>query len=71
MNHSFNVKIAERAFTFLCKRQQQKQKQPTVTKLITTTAARGSTIAQWIRLRLPFCHPGFESQAHHLHFYHL
>ena len=28
----------------------------------------GTAIAQWIRLRLPFCHPGFESQAHHLHF---
>ena len=26
-------------------------------------------VAQWIRLRLPFCHPGFESQAHHLCFY--
>ena len=29
----------------------------------------GATIAQWIRLRLPFCCPGFESQAHHLHFH--
>ena len=31
----------------------------------------GAAIAQWIRLRLPSCHPGFESQAHHLHFFHL
>ena len=31
---------------------------------------RGATIAQWIHLRLPSCHPGFESQAHHLCFYH-
>ena len=23
-------------------------------------------IAQWIHLRLPFCGPGFQSQAHHL-----
>ena len=30
---------------------------------------RGATIAQWIRLRLPSCRPGFESQAHHLRFY--
>ena len=29
----------------------------------------GAAIAQWIRLRLPSCHPGFESQAHHLGFY--
>ena len=26
---------------------------------------RGAAIAQWIRLRLPFCCPGFNSQAHH------
>ena len=26
-------------------------------------------IAQWIFLRLPFCGPGFKSQAHHLDFY--
>ena len=26
--------------------------------------------AQWIRLRLPFCHPGLESQnKQHLHFF--
>ena len=25
-------------------------------------------IAQWICLQLPSCHPGFESQAHDLHF---
>ena len=35
------------------------------TKLLLGCAA---DIAQWIRLRLPFCHPGFESQAHHLRF---
>ena len=29
----------------------------------------GATIAQWIRLHLPFCCHGFESQARHLHFY--
>ena len=27
----------------------------------------GAGIAQWICLHLPYCHPGFESQAHHLH----
>ena len=26
-------------------------------------------VAQWIRLRLPSCRPGFESQSHHLSFY--
>ena len=31
----------------------------------------GAAIAQWICLRLPFCCPGFESQAHHLRFYYL
>ena len=30
---------------------------------------RGAAIAQWIHLRLPSCCPGFESQAHNLHFY--
>ena len=30
---------------------------------------RGAAIAQWIRLRLPSCRPGFESQANHLSFY--
>ena len=29
----------------------------------------GAAIAQWIRLRLPSCRPGFESQANHLSFY--
>ena len=29
----------------------------------------GAAIAKWIRLRLPSCGPGFESQAHHTHFY--
>ena len=28
----------------------------------------GATIAQWIRLRLPSCRPGFESQARNLRF---
>ena len=28
-------------------------------------------IAQWIRLRLPFCSPGLKSQAHHLCYFHL
>ena len=31
----------------------------------------GAAIAQWIRLRLPSCHPGFESQVHHFHFFYL
>ena len=31
----------------------------------------GAAIAQWIRLRLPSCRPGFESQAHHLCFFNL
>ena len=30
----------------------------------------GAAIAQWSRLRLPFCRPWLECQAHHLHFYH-
>ena len=29
----------------------------------------GAAIAQWIRLRLPSCHPRFKSQAHHLRFF--
>ena len=32
---------------------------------------RGAAIAQWICMRLPSWCPGFESQAHHLRFYHL
>ena len=31
----------------------------------------GTSIAQWICLHLPSCRPGFESQKHHLRFYHL
>ena len=31
----------------------------------------GAAIAQWIRLHLPSCRPGFESQAHHLCFFNL
>ena len=30
---------------------------------------RGAIIAQWIRLCLPSCHPGFEYKAHHLRFH--
>ena len=26
-------------------------------------------IAQWLRLHLPFCRPGFDFEAHHLRFY--
>ena len=33
------------------------------------TYIRGAAIAQWICLRLPFCCPGFEFQAHHLRFF--
>ena len=36
---------------------------------VKTLTALGAAIAQWIRLRLPSCHPGFESQPHHLRFY--
>ena len=32
---------------------------------------RGVAIASWICMRLPSCCPWFESQAHHLLFYHL
>ena len=32
--------------------------------------AWGAAVAQWIRSRLPSCHPGFKSQAHHLRFFH-
>ena len=28
-----------------------------------------AAIAPWFRLRLPFYGPGFESHAHHLHFF--
>ena len=35
----------------------------------TVWASKCATIAQWIRLRIQSCHPGFESQAHHLSFY--
>ena len=31
----------------------------------------GAAIAQWIRLRLPSCHPGVKSQVHHLCFHQL
>ena len=31
----------------------------------------GVAIAQWIRLNQRSCRPGFKSQAHHQHFYHL
>ena len=41
-----------------------------VIAIATQTNERGVVIAQWICLRLPSCHPGFESQAHHLCFYH-
>ena len=30
---------------------------------------RGAIIAQWIRLCLPSCHPGFEYKAHHPRFH--
>ena len=45
-----------------------------LTALENTTSSfrtRGAAIARWICLCLPSCIPGFESQAHHLCFYHL
>ena len=36
---------------------------------ITFRINRGAAVAQWIRLRLPSCRPGFDSQAHHLCFF--
>ena len=33
------------------------------------TGLWGAAIAKWIRLCLPSCRPGFESQANHLSFY--
>ena len=39
--------------------------------MLKITFIGGAAIAQWIRLRLPSCHHGFKSQAHHLRFYHL
>ena len=30
-----------------------------------------AVLAQWIRLRLPFCGPGFESRAHQLRYFQL
>ena len=38
-------------------------------KLPKSSPTWGAAIAQWIRLRLPSCHPGFGSQAHHLCFH--
>ena len=38
---------------------------------IITYDSTGATIAQWIHLCLPISHPGFESQACHIRFYHL
>ena len=38
-------------------------------ELIKKINLRGAAIAQWIRLHLPSCCPGFESQAHHLCFF--
>ena len=32
-------------------------------------AGLGCLLAQWIRLHLPSCRPGFKTQQHHLHFY--
>ena len=32
-------------------------------------SSKGAAIALCFRLRLPSCGPGFESQAHHLHFF--
>ena len=37
----------------------------------TTLTYWDAAIAQWIHLRLPSCHPWFESQAHPLRFYNL
>ena len=34
-----------------------------------TSGKWGAAIAQWIRLCLPSCRPGLESQAHHLCFF--
>ena len=33
-----------------------------------SNSERATAIAQWIRLCLTFCSPGFDSQAHHLRF---
>ena len=41
-------------------------------KVVTIKSAiLGAAVAQWIRLRFPFCSPRFESQANHLRFFHL
>ena len=32
---------------------------------------KSAASAQWICLRQSSCHPGFKSQTHHLHYYHL
>ena len=43
-------------------------------KQFTTQFSQTLTVhfaTQWIRLRLPTCRPRFESQAHHICFYHL
>ena len=44
---------------------------PELIRIISITHTWGAAIAQWIRLRLPSRRPGFESQAHHLRFFHL
>ena len=41
----------------------------TSNSILTLTLIGGAAIAQWIFLRLPSCHPGLKSQAHHLCFF--
>ena len=38
---------------------------------LTINIVMGAAIAQWIRLRLPSCRPGFDSQACHQCFFQL
>ena len=42
---------------------------PSVLWVLPKILAWGAAIAQWIRLRLPSCRPGLESQAYQLSFY--
>ena len=47
----------------------KRQTQMSWAKMTKTDTIRGAAIAQWNRLRLPSCHPGFKSQACHLRFF--
>ena len=57
-NHFFNQLLQQLIFCNNC-----------LERMKTNKIDPGNAIAHWIRLHLPFCHPGFESQAHHQSFF--